>query len=60
MLTLIDSGATSNFIDSMLVTELKLKVIDTPVYVIEVGNGERVRNQGVCEGVTVSVARGGI
>ena len=50
VLTLIDSGATSNFIDSKLVTELKLKVVDTPVYVIEVGNGERVRNKGCVRG----------
>jgi hypothetical protein len=31
------------------VEELKLKVTETPVYVIEVGNGEKVRNCGVCE-----------
>jgi hypothetical protein len=49
VLTLIDSGATSNFINSKLVEELKLKVTETPVYVIEVGNGEKVRNCGVCE-----------
>lgn len=28
---------------------------DTPVYVIEVGNGEKVRNQGVCEGLQFQV-----
>lgn len=52
LLTLIDSGATINFIDSRLVKELNLKVVETPTYVIEVGNGERVKNQGICEGLT--------
>lgn len=49
VLTLIDSGATSNFIVSKLVKELNLKVVETPVYMIEVGNCERVRNERVCE-----------
>jgi predicted aspartyl protease len=48
VLALIDSGATSNFIASKLVNELNLAVTETPTYVIEVGNGEKVRNQGVC------------
>lgn len=30
LLILIDSEATSNFIDSKLVTELELKVVETP------------------------------
>ncbi|KAI5432768.1 hypothetical protein KIW84_020175 [Lathyrus oleraceus] len=36
LLTLIDSGATSNFIDSRLVKELGMNVVETPTYVIEV------------------------
>ena len=52
LLTLIDSGATNNFIDSRLVKELDLKVVETPTYVIEVGNGQRVKNQGMCEELT--------
>ncbi|XP_045799541.1 uncharacterized protein LOC123893785 [Trifolium pratense] len=53
--TLIDSDATSNFITSGLVKELKLPVVDTPTYVIEVGNGEKVRNNGVCEGLQFNI-----
>ncbi|MCH79982.1 hypothetical protein A2U01_0000744 [Trifolium medium] len=49
ILTLIDSGATSNFISSQLIEELKLEVTDTPIYVVEVGTGEKVRNKGVCK-----------
>jgi hypothetical protein len=53
--TLIDSGATSNFITTKLVEELQLKVVDTPTYVIEVGNGEKVINQGVCNDLSFKI-----
>jgi hypothetical protein len=53
--TLIDSGATSNFITSGLVEELGLSLVDTPTYVIEVGNGEKVRNHGVCESLKFNI-----
>jgi hypothetical protein len=53
--TLIDSGATSNFITSGLVEELILSLVDTPTYVIEVGNGEKVRNHGVCESLKFNI-----
>ncbi|MCH90134.1 hypothetical protein A2U01_0011042, partial [Trifolium medium] len=52
LLTLIDSGASSNFIASDLVKELELPLVETPTYVIEVGNGEKVSNQGVCRNLT--------
>ncbi|MCH87042.1 hypothetical protein A2U01_0007907 [Trifolium medium] len=55
VLTLIDSGATSNFISSKLVDELQLALVETPTYVIEVGNGERVQNKGVCEGLNFQI-----
>ncbi|CAJ2644108.1 unnamed protein product [Trifolium pratense] len=45
VLTLIDSGATSNFIATRLVEELGLNLKNTPIYVVEVGNGEKVKNQ---------------
>ncbi|KAI5408711.1 hypothetical protein KIW84_054516 [Lathyrus oleraceus] len=48
LVTLIDSGATSNFIDAKLVEQMGLKLVETPPYVIEVGNGERVKYQGIC------------
>ncbi|GAU13154.1 hypothetical protein TSUD_112140, partial [Trifolium subterraneum] len=55
VLTLIDSGATSNFIAVGLVQELGLPLVETPTYVIEVGNGEKVRKQGVCEGLKFKI-----
>ncbi|PNX60153.1 hypothetical protein L195_g060044, partial [Trifolium pratense] len=55
VLTLIDSGATSNFIATRLVEELGLNVKNTPTYVVEVGNGEKVKNQGVCEGLQFQI-----
>jgi hypothetical protein len=29
--------------------------VDTPTYVIEVGNGEKVRNHGVCESLKFNI-----
>jgi predicted aspartyl protease len=55
VVTLIDSSATSNFITTKLVEELQLKVVDTPTYVIEVGNGEKVINQGVCNDLSFKI-----
>lgn len=46
MLTLVDCGATSNFISNKLVEELSLKVEDTPKYAVEVGNGAQEKNRG--------------
>lgn len=55
VLILVDSGASSNFISHKLAKELNLKVEDTPLYVVEIGTGERVRNKGVCRGVNITV-----
>lgn len=55
LVTLIDSEATSNFIDVKLVEQMGLKLVETPPYVIEVGNGERVKYQGICEGLRFMV-----
>ncbi|CAJ2679667.1 unnamed protein product [Trifolium pratense] len=55
VLTLIDSGATSNFIASKLVNELSLAVTETPAYIIEVGIGEKVKNHRVCEELGFSI-----
>lgn len=55
VLILIDSGASSNFISHKLAQELQLEVEETPRYMVEIGTGERVSNQGVCKGVKVQV-----
>lgn len=41
----INSRATNNFIDAKLIDEVRLQMVDTLTYVIDVGNGEKVRNQ---------------
>ncbi|GAU45214.1 hypothetical protein TSUD_244190 [Trifolium subterraneum] len=53
--TLIDLGATSNFITMGLLKELNFPVVDTPTSIIEVGNGEKVRNKGVREGLQFNI-----
>ncbi|XP_073225764.1 uncharacterized protein [Cicer arietinum] len=45
---LIDCGASHNFIAKDSVDRLKLKVDDTPAYVVEVGDGHKVQNRGKC------------
>lgn len=55
VLVLIDSGATSNFISPRLVEALELLVDDTPIYVVEIGTGDKVRNKGVCKKLKFTV-----
>ena len=55
VLALVDCGASSNFIARRVVDNLKLKVTDTSEFVVEVGNGEKVKNQGVCKQVELEV-----
>lgn len=55
VLVLVDCGATSNFISKKIVGELKLKVSDTPEFVVEVGTGDKVKNRGICKHVDLLV-----
>ena len=52
---LIDCGATHNFISKELVEKLQLKVDDTPSYVVEVGDGHKIKCKGVCREVRLKV-----
>lgn len=55
VLTLMDSRATSNFISPRVVNELQIMVEDTPIYVVEIGTGEQIRNKGVCKNLSFKV-----
>ena len=48
IVALIDCGATHNFIATMLVNELNLEVTSTSPYMVEVGDGHKVKCQGLC------------
>lgn len=48
-MSLIDCGATSNFISSGVIQKLKLEICDTPIYIVEIGNGDKMKNRGVCK-----------
>ncbi|CAH9127383.1 unnamed protein product, partial [Cuscuta epithymum] len=50
---LIDSGATHNFISQNLVKQLELPYTTTPGYKVQIGNGEKVSNNGRCENLTL-------
>lgn len=45
---LLDCGASHNFIATELVDKLNLRVQDTPSYLVEVGDGHKVRCKGKC------------
>lgn len=59
-MTLVDCGASNNFISQQLVRELKLQVQDTPEFTVEMGNGDRERNKGVCKDLKVQIQGIGI
>ncbi|XP_019447282.1 PREDICTED: uncharacterized protein LOC109350506 [Lupinus angustifolius] len=46
VIILIDCGASHNFIASNLVNNMKLEVLDSPSYIVEVGDGHKVRCMG--------------
>nr|KYP31955.1 hypothetical protein KK1_047478 [Cajanus cajan] len=50
IIILIDCGASHNFISTELVERLQLSVEDTPSYVVEVGDGHKVRCRGKLDG----------
>lgn len=51
VVTLIDPGATHNFISSSLVTKLGLPLHNTVPYIVRVGTGDREGTRGVCLGM---------
>ena len=53
VIMLIDCGATHNFISVKLVKELRLEVTPTSSYSLEVGDGHKVRCQGVCRSLPI-------
>ncbi|XP_004514546.1 uncharacterized protein [Cicer arietinum] len=48
ILVLIDCGASHSFISHEVVQKLSLLVEDTPSYIVEVGDGHRVKFKGGC------------
>lgn len=57
VLVLVDCGASNAFISKKLVENLQLEVVETPEFVVEVGNGEKVKNKGVCQQLKVEIQR---
>ena len=48
---LIDLGATHNFIYEKLIEEMKIYVSATVRYGVQLGNGDNILTQGICQGV---------
>lgn len=55
VLVLIDSGASHNFISRRVVEELEMAVVETPPYMVSLGDGQRKRINGCCEQVALEM-----
>lgn len=55
VIILIDIGATSNFLSRKLAQQSDLQIEDTPMYTVEVGNGQKESSKGVCKDVVIEV-----
>ncbi|WVZ12616.1 hypothetical protein V8G54_017146 [Vigna mungo] len=55
VLVLIDSGASHNFIDRRVVEELQMTVTKTQPYMVSLGDGQKKRISGCCEGVKLEL-----
>lgn len=55
VVVLIDCGATHNFITHELVEKLHLPVTETPSYLVEVGDGHKVKCKGMCSEVSLEI-----
>jgi len=55
VVVLVDCGATTDFISSALTRSLKLTVLNTKEYEVEVGTGERVKNRGISPQLSIEV-----
>ena len=55
VITLIDPGATHNFIFSALVEKMKLTITDTAEYGVAMGMRDKVSGHGVCKGITLQL-----
>ena len=55
VIILIDTGATNNFLSKNLAKQLKLPIEETPMFTVEVGNGQKEPSTGVCREVVIEV-----
>ena len=56
VIVLIDSGASHNFISTVLVEQLNLPTTATEGYGVVMGTGTAVQGRGICRGVAVTLA----
>ncbi|XP_057451806.1 uncharacterized protein LOC130743580 [Lotus japonicus] len=55
VVVLIDCGASHNFIAEETLFQLQIPVLATPKYVVEVGDGHKVKCQGKCQQLMLDV-----
>lgn len=57
VVTLINPGATHNFISRALVQKLNIPITKIEGYGVTMGSGDSVRGEGVCKGVSLHLQR---
>lgn len=55
IIVLIDSASTHNFISPTLIEVATLQLSETEGYSVMLGNGDRFRGTGICQGVQLYV-----
>lgn len=55
VVVLVDCGASHNFISSMLVRDKGILITITPPYTVEVGDGRKIKSEGVCKQLVLQV-----
>nr|KYP60183.1 hypothetical protein KK1_015634 [Cajanus cajan] len=55
VVVLVDCGVTHSFISKELVEKMGPLAKDTSPYVVEVGDGHKIKSNGVCEGIKLEV-----
>lgn len=55
VVTLIDPGATHNFLSLNLVTTLGLPICETEPYGVRMGTGDKEQGRGICQGIRLQL-----
>lgn len=58
VVVMVDPGATHNFLSLKVIDQLHIPVTTSGIFAVSLGNGEAIRGQGVCKGVTLQLDGG--
>jgi len=55
VIILVDCGASHNFISAAIVKQQQIPITPTKPYTVEVGDGRKIRCEGVCKNVKLQI-----